>query len=79
MRHVLGRHAERTTAAPGVAQGGARLDLLADLTVHAAVYLVQIHSAKQNTHRSMRLRLNDAAVYLVQIRATKQNREVHET
>ena len=37
----------------------------------AAVYLVQIHSVKRNTHRSMRLELNDAAVYLVQIHPVK--------
>ena len=73
MRHVFGRHAERTAAASGVAEGGARLDLLADLTVHAAVYLVQIRSAKQNTHRYMRLELSHAAVYLVQIHPVKQN------
>ena len=71
MRHVFGRHAESTAAASGVAEGGTRLDLLANLTVHAAVYLVQIRPVKQNTHRSMRLELSDAAIYLVQIHATK--------
>ena len=71
VRHVLGRHTERTAAASGVAEGGARLYLLADLTVHAAIYLIQIHPVKQKTHRSWRLELSDAAVYLVQIPATK--------